>query len=140
MTKLAFAVCLVAFCLVSGCKSAETVAGQSSALIELAEGIPEVSKFVDLAKVGGLAAMLAGGGQYTLLAPDNEAVESLGSDVLDRLKSPDGAGELKALLERHLVQGAIPANLLGDKLGPANALLTRENDAGLVHVIDSVLP
>lgn len=41
----------------------------------------------DLAQTAGLLDKLGEPGQYTLFAPTNEAFDSLGSDVLERIQS-----------------------------------------------------
>ena len=130
---------LAVLLILPGCKSSSSMMDQASGLLGMAGGIPEISQFMNLAQLGGLAGMLTGGNPFTLLAPSNEALEALGSDALARLQTPDGADELKGLLERHIVPGSVDAGDLGSALGDANVLKSEQGDDGFVHVIDKVL-
>lgn len=123
-----------------GCKSADSVMDQASGLMSLANGIPDISQFMGLAQLGGLAGMLGGGNPMTLLAPSNDAMASMGKEALDRLATPEGADDLKSMLENAIVPGKASAGDLASKLGGANILKSEENESGVVHVIDSVLP
>jgi len=105
----------------------------------LANGIPEISQFMGLAQLGGLAGMLGGGNPMTLLAPSNDALGALGSDALARLSTPEGAGDLKKMFENAVAPGDISADDLASRLGGAKILKTEESSDGIIHVLDSIL-
>ena len=130
---------LAVMLILPGCKSASNVVDQASGLMSLANGMPEISQFMGLAQLGGLAGML-GGGASTLLAPSNDALGALGEEALGQLSSPEGADDLKNMLMNSFVPGSVSAADLTDKLGGANVLRTEESEAGVVHVLDSLLP
>jgi uncharacterized surface protein with fasciclin (FAS1) repeats len=131
------AVLTAIFLTLPGCKSSSSMMDQASGLMGLANGIPEISQFMSLAKLGGLASML-GGSPATLLAPSNDALSALGGDALDRLKSPAGADDLKKLLQSSIVQGTPSPEELASELNGANILKSAEGDGGVVRVIDKV--
>lgn len=109
----------------------------------------------------GLESVLHSEGSLTIFAPTDEAFAALPAETVERLMSPAGRDDLIALLQRHVVSGAVVAEeVLGrafevDTLAGAPlsidartifsvdgaSLLARDIPAsnGIVHVIDRVL-
>lgn len=98
-------------------------------------------------------------GPFTLLLPNNAAIEALGSDLLDELLEDDNFNILQDLLLYHILPGATPSNefkagTTETLFSPADVIVSLEpimfNSAdvlepnvagcnGIFHVIDEVL-
>lgn len=120
----------------------------------------DLTTLSDLAQTAGLLEKLGEDGQYTLFAPTNEAFDSLGSDVLERIQSDKEA--LKALLNFHLLNSVqcseaimtgtsyetmegnnIEIGCDGESLTVNGIKMVRKKDIftanGVIHLIDKVL-
>ncbi|XP_028274863.1 periostin, osteoblast specific factor b isoform X2 [Parambassis ranga] len=120
----------------------------------------DLTTLADLAQSAGLLDELGKPGHYTLFAPTNEAFESLGSEVLDRIKNDKVA--LKALLKFHLLNSVqcseaimagtshetlegnnIEIGCDGESLTVNGVKMVRQKDIvttnGVIHLIDQVL-
>jgi len=62
----------------------------------------EIGTFVEALETAGLVEELAGGTEYTIFAPTNQAFESMQKDVAELLK-PENREDLVALLRNHIV-------------------------------------
>ncbi len=136
-------------------------------LADLVAGSDDLTSFADAVGEAGLTqTVLAGGGPYTVFAPDDAAFEALGNETLAGLSNDTET--LDALLMYHVVRGNYTAEdlvtevnatgnetvletLTGDNLtvGAADGNLTVGNATvvasditagnGIVHIIDTVL-
>ncbi|XP_029027854.1 periostin, osteoblast specific factor b isoform X2 [Betta splendens] len=120
----------------------------------------DLSTFMDMAESTGLMDMLGEPGHYTLFAPTNEAFDSLGGDVLERLQSDKKV--LKDLLKFHLLESVqcseailagssyvtmegnnIEIGCDGDSLTVNGIKMVLKKDIvttnGVIHLIDRVL-
>ncbi|XP_070685230.1 periostin, osteoblast specific factor b [Pempheris klunzingeri] len=120
----------------------------------------DLTTLTDLAQNAGLLEKLGQPGHYTLFAPTNEAFDSLGSDVLERLQSDKDA--LKALINFHLLDSIqcseaimagssyetmegnnIEIGCDGESLTVNGIKMVRTKDIvttnGVIHLIDQVL-
>ncbi|KAL7400764.1 hypothetical protein ABVT39_017427 [Epinephelus coioides] len=126
-------------------------------VIEIDDDLTTLS---DVAQNSGLLEKLGQPGHYTLFAPTNEAFESLGSDVLERLQGDKEV--LKALLNFHLLDSVqcseaimtgtsyetlegnnIEIGCDGESLTVNGVKMVRKKDIvttnGVIHLIDKVL-
>ncbi|XP_041796236.1 periostin, osteoblast specific factor b isoform X2 [Chelmon rostratus] len=120
----------------------------------------DLTTLSDVAQSAGLLDKLGQPGHYTLFAPTNEAFESLGSEVLERLQSDKEV--LKALLNFHLLDSVqcseaimagssyetlegnnIEIGCDGESLTVNGVKMVRKKDIvttnGVIHLIDQVL-
>ncbi|XP_076591142.1 periostin, osteoblast specific factor b isoform X3 [Chaetodon auriga] len=120
----------------------------------------DLTTLSDVAQSAGLLEKLGQPGHYTLFAPTNEAFESLGSEVLERLQSDKEV--LKALLNFHLLDSVqcseaimagssyetlegnnIEIGCDGESLTVNGIKMVRKKDIvttnGVIHLIDQVL-
>ncbi|XP_041652574.1 periostin, osteoblast specific factor b isoform X2 [Cheilinus undulatus] len=77
------------------------ISAVGSTIQDVIEVNDDLTTLSDLAQNAGLLEKLGEAGQYTLFAPTNEAFDSLGPDVLERIQSNSEA--LKALINFHLL-------------------------------------
>ncbi|XP_019943498.2 periostin, osteoblast specific factor b isoform X3 [Paralichthys olivaceus] len=126
-------------------------------VIEVDEDLATLS---DVAHSAGMLEKLGQPGHYTLFAPTNEAFESLGTDVLERLQSDKQA--IQALLKFHMLDSVqcseaimagssyetlegnnIEIGCDGESLTINGVKLVRKKDIvttnGVIHLIDKVL-
>jgi len=98
-------------------------------ILNVARANPNLSAIVSLIEAAGLEEIFERcSGPFTLLLPDNAAVEALGSDTLEALLKPKNIDILQDLLFYHTVPGLIPSsNLeegpLGTLFAPADVLV-----------------
>jgi len=129
-------------------------------IVEVAQGIPELSTLVDAIVAAGLADALSGDGPFTVFAPTNAAFNKLDPEVLNNIIATPSL--LTALLQYHVVSGEVSSGDLTN--GPVQTLLsgqtvdvnisggmvtlngssnvtTADVDAsnGVIHIIDEVL-
>nr|XP_019943498.1 PREDICTED: periostin-like isoform X2 [Paralichthys olivaceus] len=126
-------------------------------VIEVDEDLATLS---DVAHSAGMLEKLGQPGHYTLFAPTNDAFESLGTDVLERLQSDKQA--IQALLKFHMLDSVqcseaimagssyetlegnnIEIGCDGESLTINGVKLVRKKDIvttnGVIHLIDKVL-
>ncbi|CAJ1065094.1 periostin%2C osteoblast specific factor b isoform X2 [Xyrichtys novacula] len=136
------------------------ISAAGSTIQDVIEVTDELTTLSDLAQTAGLLEKLGEPGQYTLFAPTNEAFDSLGSDVLERIQSDEGA--LKALLTFHLLNSVQCAEAImtgtsyetlegnnieigcdGESLTVNGVKMVLKKDIvttnGVIHLIDKVL-
>merc|ERR1712166_361308 len=133
----------------------------SKNIVELAIATPDFSTLVTALKAGALVDYLSAKGPFTVFAPTNEAFAKLPAATLTHLLDPANVKELDALLEYHVVSGAVFSKDLktfqmvktveggelkivkiGSRVLVQNATVTAADNAatnGVVHIIDSVL-
>lgn len=130
-------------------------------LVEVASASEQFTTLVAAVRAAGLVDVLSGAGPFTVLAPTDEAFAKLDQGVLASLLKPENRASLAAVLENHVIAGAVPASAVvgltevrplgGQRLaidvadgevaiGGANVVATDvEASNGLIHVIDTVL-
>ena len=138
-----------------------TLSEPTKNIVALAESVPDLSTLVTALKAGKLVDTLSGTGPFTVFAPTNQAFAELPPQVLKHLLEPANIKQLQAVLEYHVVSGAIKST----DLKPEQQVKTLEgsdleirafgghvevNDAhvlkadnlatnGVVHIISKVL-
>lgn len=82
-----------------------------SPLVSALSSVPELSSFTSLLQTPGLDKLLAGSLKepFTLLAPTNDAINSLGADAMSTLTNPANLNQLAGLVKDHIVQGKLDA-------------------------------
>lgn len=82
-----------------------------SPLISALGSVPELSQFTSLLQTPGLDKLLAGSLKepFTLLAPTNDALKSLGADAMSTLTNPANISQVANLVKDHIVQGKLDA-------------------------------
>ncbi|XP_034557081.1 periostin, osteoblast specific factor b [Notolabrus celidotus] len=136
------------------------ISAVGSSIQDVLEVDDDLTTLSDLAQTAGLLEKLGEAGQYTLFAPTNEAFDSLGSDVLERIQSDKEA--LKALLNFHLLNSVqcseaimtgtsyetmegnnIEIGCDGESLTVNGVKMVHKKDIvttnGVIHLIDKVL-
>lgn len=125
------------------------------------QGTPRLATFSRLVVAAGLEENLRRDGQWTVLAPSDEAFERLPRGTVEALLGAAERESLRALVMNHLVEGVVTSSELrkrggvdtvhGEHLGLASAggqlqieggrLLTVDLEAanGVIHVVDVVL-
>jgi uncharacterized surface protein with fasciclin (FAS1) repeats len=135
----------------AGCGSSNLLA-EGSSLMSALSGNSNLSGFTSLLKTPGLSNLLGSvlKGSNTLLAPTNEALNSLSPSTLTDLKNPANVQQIANLVKNGLVKGQLtPADLqkgglstaAGNPLDLKGANLGSVIDAGKINVIpiDKVL-
>jgi len=87
-------------------------ASPASSLLSTLGGVPNLSGATSLLKGAGGLGNLVGKGPFTLLAPSNDALSSLGRGALDNLLKPENKDQLTGLLKKYVV----PANVTPEQL------------------------
>jgi transforming growth factor-beta-induced protein len=130
-------------------------------LVETATQAGTFRTLLAAADAAGLAATLAEGGPFTLLAPDDKAFAKLPAGTLERLLEPANQTELAAILKLHVIPGrAFAAEVSGQSeltplaggplavrvvdgkvsIGGARVIATDlQARNGVIHVLDTVL-
>jgi uncharacterized surface protein with fasciclin (FAS1) repeats len=86
----------------------------ASPLISALSGAGNLGSMASLLQTPGLGKVLGGAlkGPFTLLAPTDNALASLGSGVLSNLTKPENIGQLGNILSKHIVPGKLDAGAL----------------------------
>jgi uncharacterized surface protein with fasciclin (FAS1) repeats len=82
-----------------------------SPLISALSSVPSLSKFTSLLQTPGLDKLLGGvlKKPFTLLAPTNDALNSLGASALTKLANPTNISKLASFVKDHIVPGKLDA-------------------------------
>lgn len=129
--KLAFAKLLLTGLLISSlqiqCSSGSKMLSTGSQLFSALGGNSALSSFTNLLKTPGLDKVLGGVMKkpFTLLAPTNDALQSVGGDALGNLTKPENLNSLAGMLKKLIIPGKQDANALmqpGLKTAAGNAL------------------
>ena len=93
------------------CSSGASLLKTGSSLLSALGGNPNLSSLTNLLQTPGLGNLLGGvlKKPFTLLAPTNDALASLGADALTNLSNPNNIGQLANLLKDHIVPGKMDA-------------------------------
>jgi len=134
------------------CSSSSNLLSTGSSLMSMLGGQPNLSSITNLLKTPGLEKMLGSvlKKPFTLLAPTNDALNSLGADAVANLAKPENLSQLAGLLKNHIIPGkkdaaAISAggltNAAGGALNTAGAALgsVLSSDKFNIIPIDKVL-
>lgn len=104
-----------------------------------------------LKSAGGLKNIIGNGkGPFTLLAPTNNALSTLGTANLEKLLKPENKEQLIGILKKHVLPGKFKADQIkagglkdvsGNELNLGNAHITetKQTKGGMIQVIDKVL-
>lgn len=76
-------------------------------IVEVAQGTPNLSTFMQLAVASELMPLLEGQGPYTIFAPNNEAFAALPKGALQNLLKKENQTLLNTLLKNHIVKGSL---------------------------------
>lgn len=106
--------CVVMLCFSSIRCSSYTPYSVTSDLIAILDKIPQVSQFTKLLKTPGLDVLLGSvlKKPFTLLAPTNDAMKSLGSSALSKLASPTNINKLADFVKSQIIPGKLNASEL----------------------------
>ena len=122
----------------------------ANALMSTLGGNPQLSGITSLLKGAGGLGNLVGKGPFTLLAPSNNALSSLGAGALENLLKPENKDMLQGILKKHVLPGKyttdqIKAGGLKDatgnnlNLGGANITESIPTKGGLIQVLDGII-
>ena len=125
-------------------------ASPASALMSTLGGNPQLSGMATLLKGAGGLSSLMNKGPFTLLAPSNIALSSLGAGAIENLLKPENKTTLQEILKKHLLPGKFKAaqvnaggltDVSGNalKLGGLKILETMPTKGGLIHMMDGVI-
>lgn len=163
---LAFATTIFVFMGVRFAPAEEAKVPQNN-LKQAAVASGKLARMIEVTKLAGLDNPESDPGPLTLLAPSDEAFNSLPKDIRDRLLAPENRGLLTDLLLYHALPGLYPTDRLlkarvpnytveaigGDEIEITKNRRTKEIDIagahilqpdiiasdGIIHVIDKVL-
>ena len=93
------------------CGSGASLLKSGSSLLNTLGSIPNLSSLTNLLKTPGLDKLLGGALKkpFTLLAPTNDAINSLGAGALSSLTDPNNLTQLASMLKDHIVPGKLDA-------------------------------
>jgi uncharacterized surface protein with fasciclin (FAS1) repeats len=122
----------------------------ANALLSTLGGNPQLSGITSLLKGAGGLGNLVGKGPFTLLAPSNNALSSLGAGALENLLKPENKQMLQGILKKHVLPGKFSADqinaggmkdALGNALNMGGAKITESipTKGGLIQVIDGLI-
>ncbi|WP_454597398.1 fasciclin domain-containing protein [Qipengyuania sp. SM2507] len=86
--------------------------GETSNIVEVAQGNPDFSTLVAAVTSANLGETLSGPGPYTVFAPTNAAFEKIPQATRDELMSEAGREDLAGILTYHVVEGETMAAAL----------------------------
>jgi len=98
----------------TNCGTSSSLLSSGSSLLNTLGGNAGLSTFTNLLKTPGLDKLLGSAlkGPFTMLAPSNEALASLGTDMLGKLTNPSNIGDLANVLKDHIVPGKLDPSAL----------------------------
>jgi uncharacterized surface protein with fasciclin (FAS1) repeats len=114
MKKFSIHVLLVALMLSFAtirCSSGASLLKTGSSLMNALGGVPNLSSISKLLQTPGLSDLIGKALKkpFTLLAPTNDALKSIGADALTNLSNPTNVNNLASLIKDHLLSGKIDA-------------------------------
>jgi uncharacterized surface protein with fasciclin (FAS1) repeats len=110
----AFLMAFVLLASTTNCGTSSSLLGAGSSLMSSLGGNAGLSTFTNLLKTPGLDKLLGSAlkGKFTMLAPSNEALASLGGDMLGKLSNPSNVGDLANMLKGQIVPGKLDPSAL----------------------------
>lgn len=109
---------------------------QDNSVIEIVESSEDHTIFAELLDETGLSDAVASEGPFTVVAPTDEAFESMDAD-LDELR--ENSDQLQTILVGHLFQGEIQASEAETALDIEFTQGDIEASNGIVHITDEVI-
>ena len=93
------------------CSTGANLLKAGSPLLSALNSVPSLSKFTSLLQTPGLDKLLGGAlkDPFTMLAPTDEALNSLGTDVVNNLANPSNISQLANLIQNQIVGGKLDA-------------------------------
>lgn len=93
------------------CSSGASMLGSGSSLLKGLGTNPNLSSFTSLLQTPGLDKLVGPAlkGKFTMLAPGNNAISSLGADAISNLTKPENLNQLAGVLKNHIVPGKLDA-------------------------------
>lgn len=91
---------------------------------------PNYTTLQNALQATGLGETLKAGGSYTLFAPSNAAFRKVSADLAGKLLDGNNRDALKQLLLNHVVDGAVNAGQLKEKIKASNGKATLKTMAG----------
>jgi len=113
--------------LAQGQKAPQQVEGKS--LLDVVESHEDTEKFAEVLNASGFARVLKQAGPYTVVAPENEAIENADSKLKEQPKE---------LMKGQLYQGEIPEEDVKKQLGVTIKDKDESAANGVVYVVDKV--
>ena len=109
-----FLILFVSVLTMQSCGTTSSLLGSGSSLLSSLGGSPNLSSFTSLLKTPGLDKLIGPAlkGPFTLLAPSNSALSSLGADAISNLTKPENLNQLAGVLKNHIVPGKLDAGSL----------------------------
>lgn len=109
LTIRAFLLATVMLVSTTNCSTGASLLSSGSALMNALGGNSALSTFTNLLKTPGLDKLLGSvlGGKFTMLAPTNDALSALGTDMIGKLSDPSKVGDLANVLKDHIVPGKL---------------------------------
>jgi uncharacterized surface protein with fasciclin (FAS1) repeats len=110
----------------------------------------QLSGISTLLKSAGGLKNITGQGPFTLLAPTNNALSTLGTANLENLLKPENKEQLIGILKKHVLPGKFKADQIkagglkdvsGNDLNLGNATISEsiQTKGGMIQVIDKVI-
>ena len=110
----------------------------------------QLSGIATLLKSAGGLKNITGKGPFTLLAPTNNALSTLGTANLENLLKPENKEQLIGMLKKHVLPGKFKADQIkagglkdvsGNELNMGNATISEsiQTKGGMIQVIDKVI-
>ena len=100
-------------------------------IVGAAVATDSLSTLVAAVKAAGLVDTLNSKGPFTVFAPNNDAFAKIPADALANLLKPENVDQLKAILLRHVVPGAIKA---GDIPKGSTTLTTADTEQSITVI------
>ncbi len=109
-----FLILVVSVLSMQSCGSSSNLLGSGSSLLSALGGNTNLSAFTGLLKTPGLGKLLGPvlKGPFTMLAPSNSALSSLGANAISSLTKPENLSQLAGVLKNHIVPGKLDAGAL----------------------------
>lgn len=116
-------------------KVSEETKRESQSVFSRAMTTSELKTFVSAAVSAGMAnELMKGEGPFTLIAPSNDAFETLTATTKNRIMNTSNVGELKQILQNHIIEGNVSsADLLQQLRGKST--ITVETLGGATYTL-----
>lgn len=116
--------------------SISSAAAQDNSVVEVVQSSEEHTIFAELLDETGLTDAISNEGPFTVVAPTDEAFESMGTDLDELRQNPD---QLQTIVVGHLFQGEIQASEAEPALGVEITEGDIQASNGVVHVTEEVI-
>lgn len=116
--------------------SISSAVAQDNSVIEVVQSSEDHTIFAELLDETGLSDAVSNEGPFTVVAPTDEAFESMDTDLEELRQNSD---QLQTIVVGHLFQGKIQASEAETALGVEITEGDIEASNGVVHVTDEVI-